>query len=247
MWGVCSSPVASSQGWPRHPSALLQASTSRPPKPGPRARRPTAEGLERGKALALVPALAPACSPHSAAQTMPSSEQSHGWAVTMARALPGSRANCPSGVIRARGPGYRFVPQAGTGPGLAGSEWLAVREGSASCKGTKLLAGKVRWQSPLWGPETAASFRSEHSRVTVLLVVPACRATGTPHPTPPTRHRAWCSRKEAAPFSKFWDVPGSWPGYVGPLRPSARLLTATGSARFPLPACPSGSPQTRRP
>lgn len=95
-----------------------------------------------GKHLAPVAALAPQGSPCSDAQTMPASEQSHGWAVTTVRALPGSSANCPSRVSRACGPGYSFVPQAGTGPGQAGSEWLAVEQGSASCNGTKLLAGE---------------------------------------------------------------------------------------------------------
>lgn len=85
--------------------------------------------------------LAPAHSPHSDTQTMPASEQNPGWAVTMARAPPASGANGPSRVSRACGPGYRFVPWAGTGPRRAGSERLAAREGSAHCAGTRLGAG----------------------------------------------------------------------------------------------------------
>lgn len=66
----------------------------------------------------------------------------------MARALPGSRANCPSRVSRACGPGYRFVPWAGTGPRRASSETLAVGEGNAHRTGTRLGAGGRVQQRP---------------------------------------------------------------------------------------------------
>ena len=177
---------------------------------------------------------------------MPASEQSPGWAVTMARALPGSRANCPSRVSRACGPGYRFVPWAGTGPRRASSETLAVGEGSAHRTGTRLGAGGRVQQRPGkarpgQGAAGAPPQGPQEHATSVTRTPSSVRSS-------PTRPRAWRSRKEAAPFSRFQEVPGSWPEYAGslPARPWAPSgpgwATATGSAHFPLPACSSQVP-----
>lgn len=113
----------------------------------------------------------------------------------MASALPGSGAKCPSRVSRACGPGYRFVPWAGTGPRRAGSERLAVREGSAHRTGTRLGAGgragaEVRVAGCLQGPEATARVQSKHGRVMVRLETPSRRGRRSrPPPSRPTSMR----------------------------------------------------------
>lgn len=180
----------------------------------------------------------------------------------MASALPGSGAKCPSRVSRACGPGYRFVPWAGTGPRRAGSERLAVREGSAHRTGTRLGAGgrvgaEVRVAGCLQGPEATARVQSKHGRVMVRLETPSRRGRRSrPPPSRPTSMRPPHPHKaqglalpeEAVPFSRFQEVAGSWPEYAGsppasPWAPSGTgWATATGSTRFPLPACPPRPP-----
>lgn len=174
----------------------------------------------------------------------------------MARALPGSRANCPSGVSQACGPGYRFVPWAGTGPRRASSERLAVGEGSAHRTGTRLGAGgragaggrvqqgpgKAR---PGQGAAGGASRRGHRSMPPPSPTPPRCApppqgpGPGAPGrrlpPSPGSRRFQAAGQSTQGPFQ---PAPGLPQGLNGPqplALPTSHYVPAP--PRFPSPTC----------
>ena len=93
----------------------------------------------RRHAKAIVPARSPGHLPHSGAQTMPASEWSCGWAVTMVKGPARQQHRLPVQGQPGRRPRLRLCP-AGWNWSRAGSEWLAVRGGQRILKRSGLVA-----------------------------------------------------------------------------------------------------------
>lgn len=72
---------------------------------------------------------------------MSASEQSCGWAVTMARGPARQQRQLPVQGRPARGPGYSFVPLAGNGPVRARNGWLSGRAVHTEKKGALSWGG----------------------------------------------------------------------------------------------------------
>lgn len=199
----------------------------------------------QGRVPALAPGRATLRPP-----TMGASEQSRGWAVALARGPRGSRANRPARVSPACGPGYGFVRGLELVPCAARAlnGWPSGRSASREGWGSWLgVEGRVRVRELFPGSRNYGHFGSECGWVTVLAVPSpqATQGTGHPCPTPSIcaaapQDTGLVPREQAAPFSQFRDVPGSRPEHAGSLQASPGSLTA----HFPLPACPSGPPQT---
>lgn len=150
-----------------------------------------------------MPAQAPGHSPHSGAQTMPASEQSCGWAVTMARDPAGRQSPLtvqgsarPATLVSALSLALELVPGS-----QALNVWLLGRARNGGSRWREGWGGgEVR--ELFSGPETTARSMAWALR---LLSLPSLRGHRAPlclpHPHPlscaPTmRHRAWHFRKK---------------------------------------------------